>query len=144
MYTLVINLGLRSLRGIIFNKKGEKIKQDWLPVRTSIKGDYVEQDPEEWWLLVQRIIKKLISDTKHDSKIEYISITSPSSCLVIIDKQGKPIYPALMVSDKRSKVEAAEIRGMESVSTIFDNDNFLAEASFLWPKISWISWFGPK
>ena len=46
---LVINLGLKSVRAIIFNQEGQKIESCSLPIMTMLRGEFIEQDPEEWW-----------------------------------------------------------------------------------------------
>lgn len=138
MHTLIINLGLRSIRGIIFDERGKKIDQEWLPIRTTLTGPRVEQDPNEWWALMVRVIHRLLERTPTTSEIRYISVTSPSSCLVVLGNDGEVLMPAMMVADKRATTQARELQENPELSGMFDNANHLREASYMWPKLMWL------
>ena len=45
---LIINLGLKSIRFIIFNDNGDQIYSDSQLVNTKIFHEHVEQDAKEW------------------------------------------------------------------------------------------------
>ena len=57
---LVINLGLKSIRGIIFNTVGKKIYSKSFEINTFINHGFVEQSPEEY-------VYYLNIETLHDS-----------------------------------------------------------------------------
>lgn len=138
MNFLVINLGLRSIRAIVFNEKGEKLTHTWYPVKTIIQGDRVEQDPNEWWKLCQEVIREIVVDQAVKRDIRTISVTSSACCLVLMDEGGNAIGHSLMVSDKRSQLQAEKIKTEKKLADIFLTPNNLAAASFMMPKMSWI------
>ncbi len=110
MYVLVLNLGLKSIRSIIFDPEGNKIISHHLPINTFLKGDFVEQDPVEWWEKGKTVIKATIDDWEIRTHVKYITIVSSAACLIPTDEHGNPLYRAIMVSDKRA-VEQAEYLG---------------------------------
>lgn len=55
MNILVINLGLKSVRGIVFDEKGIKLASYSEPICTFVQEDLVEQDPNEWWQKTRRV-----------------------------------------------------------------------------------------
>ena len=133
MNTLIVNLSLRSIRVIIFDKDGKKLYEDWLPVRTTINGQSVEQDPKEWWKLLKELMRKVFSMKKFMSSIRYMSVTSSALCLVVLDSKGQVLRKSIMVSDKRAAKESDLLKekfGKES--------NFKFEPSYMLPKILWI------
>ncbi len=144
MHTLIVNLGLRSVRAIVFDERGQKVTHEWFPVGTSLNGDRVEQDPAEWWGLAVRAIRRALADLEDVSSVRYMSVTCPSGCLVVLGADGGLLAPSLMVADKRAREQAESIRQTESLSTVFENGNNLAEASYLWPKILWLQEHEPE
>ncbi|MCR4264092.1 MAG: FGGY family carbohydrate kinase [Candidatus Roizmanbacteria bacterium] len=141
-YTLIINLSLRSIRVIVFDRKGKKVYEDWLPVRTSISGSNVEQDPNEWWELLQNLLETLSRKKDIASNIRYISVTSSGLCLVMLDDRGTVLGKSIMVSDKRAGAESTELS--EKFSDYFDkHQNMRAIPSFMMPKILWLKHHEP-
>ena len=135
--TLVINVSLRSIRAIIFDEKGQKIFQDWLPVRTSINGSTVEQDPNEWWQLFLQLLQKIFFNNSFSKKITYMTFTSSALCLVMLDKQGNVVGKSIMVSDKRAKKESQFLQ--KKFPLLFNkNKNWKADPSFMFPKMLWV------
>lgn len=143
IFTLVVNLSLRSIRVLIFDDNGQKFYEDWLPIRTYINGLTVEQDPNEWWELLLDLLRKTFANKKFSIKIRFVTVTSSALCLVILDKKGNVLNKALMVSDKRANKESALLK--EKFPNVFDqNPSFKAEPSFMLPKILWLKQNQPK
>ena len=112
---LVINLGLKSIRSIIFDFKGNRISLCRELINTSINGNYVEQSADEWQVKFFRVIKKSIKLAGENIKIDYITVTCSSSFLVSVDKDFNPTNPVIVVSDKRASSQAKKIRSLDIV-----------------------------
>lgn len=135
--TLVVNLSLRSIRVIIFSDSGEKVYEDWLPIRTYINNLTVEQDPNEWWELLMELLKKVFNNKKLSSHIRYITVTSSALCLVIVDKDGNVLDKSYMVSDKRAEQESKLLE--DKFLTFFDKyKSFKPDPSYMLPKVLWL------
>lgn len=134
---LVINLGLRSNRVIVFNADGDRVAALSNQLRTIVSGERVEQNPEKWWSEIVDLISDL-DDAVRES-VGYITVTSSSCNLVCSDGQGKAVRDALMVSDKRSTEQAKRFGESSELSHIFESDNFSASASYIFPKIAWLA-----
>ena len=142
---LVLNLGLKSMRAIVFNEKGEKINSSSLPVKTILRGDFVEQNPIEWWDKGVEVVKKVISETEIRKSIDYITVTSSSSCLVTLDKFGNSLRNCIMVSDKRATQQAEELNNLNIFKEIkASSNNIFALPSLMIPKIMWIKAHEPE
>lgn len=142
---IVINLGLRSIRAVLYNVDGKVVDLNWFPVRTGIDHDQVEQDPGEWWGLCLQLLKQITqkNEVVRDS-LESITVTSSACCLVVADEQGHPLLPSFIVSDKRAVAEAAELKSVKALAPIFERSNNLAVPSFMFPKILWIKHHLPE
>ena len=136
LLTAIINLSLRSIRLIVFNEQGEKIYEDWLPIRTYIDGLKVEQDPNEWWEGFLSLFSGF--RRKKIGVIGYISVTSSALCLIPIDKKGKPLTRVIMVSDKRAEEQANLLKSHPLASVLQKNPSFSISPSYMIPKIMWL------
>ena len=61
---MVINMGLKSVRCILFDFEGTKLGSAAEPIKTAINDKCVEQNPEEWWSKTQSVMKKVVGDSK--------------------------------------------------------------------------------
>ncbi len=136
-YILVLNLGLKSIRSIVFDESGKVVGKYWLPVRTLIRGQFVEQDPNEWWEQAMAVIKATLNEEVKD-KVTHISVTSSSCCLVLLDENGNCLGSSLMVSDKRASEQAKRLKTDPDFSFLFRNQNHLPEPSYMFPKMMWL------
>jgi xylulokinase len=144
-YYLVINLGLRSIRVILFDKAAHIIERNWYPVQTVINGGTVEQNPEEWWVLCKRLLKELSEkNPSYLENLQSVSVASSASCLVVLDKNGNPLINSLIVSDKRATKESSILKKSVLLKKIFSNSNNLAVPAFMFPKMLWIKNNHPK
>lgn len=130
---LIINLGLKSIRGIVFNPEGEQIYSKAYPVHTALFLDRVEQDAEEWTNLLYKILDDIKNNTDLSRKITLVSATTSSSCILGLDNQLIPNTKVLMVSDKRSVEEVKLIKGLDS----FSQKGYACATSSLVPKALW-------
>lgn len=138
MYVLVLNLGLKSIRSIIFDPEGNKIISHHLPINTFLKGDFVEQDPVEWWEKGKTVIKATIDDWEIRTHVKYITIVSSAACLIPTDEHGNPLYRAIMVSDKRAVEQAEYLGKLPTFQRLYQKVGFPADPYFMIPKILWL------
>jgi sugar (pentulose or hexulose) kinase len=136
-YYLVVNLGLRSNRVIIFDESGEKVAENSRQLQTRVSADKVEQDPEQWWALTSELISSL--DKRIRDSVRYLTVTSSSCNLVCSDEAGQAVSDALLVSDKRSKHQAERFAQDEQLEYVFQQSNFSASPSYMFPKIYWLA-----
>ena len=117
---LVLNMGMKSIRSIVYSDNGEKLSFAARPIQTMLNAECVEQDTNEWWNCAAEVIKESLIDIGKDS-VDYLTVTASSSCLVSINKNVKPLGNCIMVSDRRAVEEAKEIENTKSYKRIKDN-----------------------
>lgn len=138
-YFLVINLGLRSIRTILFDQQANILEKNWYPVQTVMHKDIVEQNPQEWWSLAEQLLHEVLSKKQeYRDNLVSITVTSSACCLVVTDNEFKPLTDSLIVSDKRAQKEAQDLKDNPLFVSLFDNPNFLAVPSFMIPKVLWL------
>ncbi|MGC9069065.1 MAG: FGGY family carbohydrate kinase [Thermoprotei archaeon] len=95
---LVLDIGTRDLKALLFDDKGELIHKtiNELKLIQPIPS-FVEQDPLE----IYQILLKTIKSTIKDEKVDGIAITNNRSTTIVWDRNGKPLYNAITWMDSR-------------------------------------------
>jgi xylulokinase len=130
---LVINLGLKSIRAIIIDENANQIYSMSRPVRTFIYKDFVEQDANEWQELLYDLLDELCLYTNVISKIQYVTVTTSSSCILGLGEDNKPLTKVMMVSDKRAIPQLTYIRNLPEYKEV----NQPCSVSYALPKVLW-------
>ncbi len=134
---LVVNLGLKSIRLIVFDEAGQQVFVRSKPVFSRLTVDNVEQNAEEWESHLNELLLELKDQTSLASTITHITSTTSSSCIFGVNEVGEPTTRVMMVSDKRSKVQVSEVL----LSTAFRNNSvkygYKCSTSSTVPKILW-------
>jgi xylulokinase len=133
---LVLNMGLKSVRSIIFDQEGNKLASSSRPLETALTGDHVTQSPSEWWAKSVEVIRESMHSANCD--IEYITVTTSSACLVYIDENGKELDKAIMVSDKRAINESIELGKASEFIKVQEMTGLGADPYLMIPKIMWV------
>ena len=140
---LVLNMGMKSIRSIIFDSDGNKLASAAVPIETSLSGKTVTQNPDEWLEKADTVIFDSIHqiDNLH---VDYITVTTSASCLVCIDKDGKPLLPCMMVSDKRAEEESEFIKNAQEFKSVYEDTQLSMDCSLLLPKALWVKNHHPE
>lgn len=137
MNVLVLNMGMKSIRSIIFDGDGRKLASVSKTLTSAINGVRVEQYPDEWWEKAIAVMKSSIKNSKVKI-IDYITVTTSASCLVCIDENGKTLGNSIMVSDKRAAEEVSEIMAFPEYVTTENETGLKVSVSLMLPKILWL------
>jgi xylulokinase len=100
---------------------------------------WAEQDPGLWWEgAVQSIRRMLAGAAVHPADIAAIGLTGQMHGLVLLDREGLVLRPAILWNDQRTGAQCDEIRarlGREHLIQVTGNE---ALAGFTAPKILWV------
>jgi sugar (pentulose or hexulose) kinase len=136
---LVLNLGLKSIRAIVFDPDGRKRRMASRPVRTFLRNGGVEQDPAEWWESALIVLREALQDREVRQTIRGITVTTSACNLVCVDAAGQALRNAIIVSDTRAHREAAAIAGMEDFREwAARQPNQRPEPSMTLPRLLWL------
>lgn len=134
---LVLNMGMKSIRSIIFDSDGNKLATASIPIETALSGGWVTQNPSEWWEKAGKVIRETMADVG-GIPINYLTVTTSSSCLVYVNKEGEAIAPCIMVSDKRAVTESSFLEKMELFSDVRKTTGLGADPYLMIPKALWV------
>ena len=104
-----------------------------------------EQDPALWWRAAVASIRQVIANTGVEAAaVKGIGLTGQMHGLVLLDKKGEVLRPAILWNDQRTGPQCDAIRfklGRENLIQITGND---ALTGFTAPKILWVQEHEPE
>jgi sugar (pentulose or hexulose) kinase len=138
MATLVLNLGLKSIRSIVFDSQGKKIASASKPLSTTIRGDFITQSPKEWWEKAVELMAATLEESTVRESVECITVTASSACLIPVTKNIDPLYESIMVSDKRAIIESGYISSLSEFESVSKETGLSCDPYLMLPKILWL------
>lgn len=111
---LGIDFGSTGCRVLAIDEGGGIVGQANAPLPASLQnGEQVTQDPMQWWKALGACLQNLL--TQIDGKrVKRLAVDGTSATVLLCDKQGNPVTPALMYNDRRAKTEAERIAEVAS------------------------------
>ena len=102
MHTCVVNLGLKSMRAAVFDQTGHRLAIAYRPIESRMGEGRVEQDPEDWWRAALETLDEVLADRSLAQEVGRITTTTSAGCLVALDRDGRVVRNAIMISDVRA------------------------------------------
>jgi sugar (pentulose or hexulose) kinase len=111
---LAIDHGTQSVRALIFNPHGEILFKSRVVIEPyySTSPGLAEQDPELFWKAVCDACHQLWELGADKASIAALSLTTQRSTLINVDKNGKPLRPAIHWLDQRRTEGVSPLGGM--------------------------------
>jgi sugar (pentulose or hexulose) kinase len=108
---LGIDLGTSGCRAIAIDRsKAIRARASRsLPPPQTPQPHQSQQDPEIWWRTLIEVLAEIGSACGNDN-IAAIAVDGTSSTLLLTDRQGNPLTPALMYNDSRGKEQVALLK----------------------------------
>ena len=142
---LVVNLGLKSVRCIVYSLDGAELAKSSLPIQTLINNEQVEQSPEEWksktWQVVRAVTDELGASS---SSIKYMTVTTSASCLLALDENCCPLGNSILVSDTRARGEAELLSQTVEFQNLTQSSPTKCSPDLMLPKILWMRRHDPQ
>jgi len=101
---MAIDSGTQSIRAALVNYSGEitdLVKNEIEPYYSERPG-WTEQNPEYYWEMLCKTCKALLHKTdRHKETIKAVTITTQRGTMINLNKDGKPLRPAIVWLDQR-------------------------------------------
>lgn len=100
---LALDCGTQSVRALVFDPHGNLLAKQRIPIEPyySTTPGWAEQDPEVFWQAVCNACQGLWTHGADASSIAAVALTTQRGTVINLDKQGKPLRPAIIWLDKR-------------------------------------------
>jgi xylulokinase len=98
-----------------------------------------EQDPGEWWEAASKAIRQVLEKANiHGKAVTAIGLTGQMHGLVLLDKAGNVLRPAILWNDQRTQAQCDEIHHRIGKEKFIQTTGNLALTGFTAPKILWV------
>ncbi len=136
---LTFDLGTTAIKTCLFNRdlRCVAIRTDEYTLSTDRGG--VELDSHVYWDTLCRAVSELKDDIL-SLDVKAIGLTSQGETMIPVNREGTPLYRAVVWLDDRAKEQAAEIAGLVSGKDLYyrtgvtDMNGFVPLAKLLWFK----------
>jgi len=100
---LAIDNGTQSVRALVFDPRGNIVAKQRVPIEPyySTAPGLAEQDPEVFWRAVCEACQGLWAQGVDKSSLAAVALTAQRSTLINLDKNGRPLRPAIVWLDQR-------------------------------------------
>src|SRR6187401_2855108 len=107
-----IDIGTTSAKAVLFDADGTVLAQagQEYPTHYPHPG-WAEQDPEDWWQATCAVLLQLVAASGHDPQaVAGVGISCQAPSMTPVDRQGRPLHPALIWMDRRSEAQCSWLR----------------------------------
>jgi sugar (pentulose or hexulose) kinase len=111
---LAIDNGTQSVRALVFDPRGNLLYKSRVPFEPyfSPMPGWAEQDPEVFWKAVCEACQKLWAQGADKSSLAAVALTTQRGTVINLDKNGKPMRPAILWLDQRRAEGQKPIGGL--------------------------------
>jgi xylulokinase len=121
-------------------------------IRTATEGyavdmpqnGWAEQHPDIWWEAAVGAVRKVLEEDELRKNIKSIGLTGQMHGLVMLDKNGGVIRPALLWCDQRTGAQCREITEAVGAERLIELTANPALTGFTSPKILWVREHEPE
>lgn len=106
---------------------------------------YAQQDPDTWWEAVISCLSRLRTRYSREYReIVSVGLSGQMHGLVMVDRKGKPVRPAILWLDQRTKEECGELDRILSTQLKADVLRNRIFTGFALPSLLWVKKHEPE
>jgi len=111
---LAIDNGTQSVRALLFDPRGNLVAKQRIPIEPyySARPGLAEQDPEVFWRAICEACQGLWAQGVDKSSIAAVALTTQRSTVINVDKNGRPLRPAIVWLDQRRSEGLKPVGGL--------------------------------
>ena len=134
---LGLDVGTSGVKGIALSRDGDILAraEEPYPLRTPQPG-WAEQDPDDWHAAAQAVLRRLPQGV--------LGLSGQMHGLVVLNRDGRPLRPAILWNDQRTAVECAEIERRIGLDRLIELTGNRALTGFTAPKLLWLRTHEPS
>ena len=133
MYVAALDIGTTGCRTFIFDIQGNIVSNDYQEWNSFFPSpSHVEQDAKVWWSALQITIENALKKIKiNKTDIISLSVTNQRETIVPVDKNGEPLYNALVWQDRRTTKQVEFINNKIGLDNIYKTTGLTIDHTFL-------------
>lgn len=144
-YFMGIDIGGGSLTTTIIDLEGAVAASASAELLThSPRSGWSEQNPQDWWDALCTTIKQTLTQADIQAgQVDSVAFSAGAHTPVLVDASGQVIRPAILWSDTRSRVEAAELKDKHG-DEIFQIASNVPAPTWTQPQLLWLARHEPE
>ena len=143
-YILAHDLGTSGNKATLFTTEGRMVGSVTVPYDTHyFNNNWSEQEPEDWWRAVCSSTKALVQDVDA-RQIAVIAFSGQMMGCLCVDRDGRPLRPAILYSDQRAVKECSAILAQIDPREFYRTTGHRASASYSVEKLMWVKDHEPQ
>lgn len=139
-YILGIDLGTSAVKVVLYDEHLRKHGDCGrvYPLSSPHNG-WAEQQPDDWYAAVSACIRQLLAESGVSADaIVSIGLSGQMNGVVLLDKAGRPLCPAILWCDQRGAAECEEVNSRVGAKKIFSITCNPALTGFSLAKLLWV------
>jgi xylulokinase len=135
-----IDVGSQSVKGVLCGPDGRPRATAAHPCSmTHPASGWAEQDPAEWHAGICAVVRTLLATAAiAPSEVACIGLACQVDGVVPVDRELRPLRPAIIWLDKRAVTQAGRLAGALGADAVFQTTGLVADASHTAPKMMWL------
>lgn len=135
---LGIDIGTTGTKSALFSVNGDLIDSDYRSYPVAYpRENHAEQDPENWWNSLVGTVNNLVERKRDGDRVTAMSLSTQGGCLVLLDENFRPLYPAVSWLDKRAAEVSHVIRPHVSEEELYRTGGWGNLDALTFPAVVW-------
>lgn len=145
-YAIGIDVGTSGTKSALYSRDGRLIASHTAEYPLSQpQNGYAEQDPADWWEAVTASLRAILGESGVSAQeVAGLGLSGQMHGLVLLDKEGEVLRPAILWCDSRTGAEAEELTRRFTREKLIAITANPAIASFTAAKILWVQKHEPE
>ncbi len=131
---LSLDLGTQSFRATVLNQAGCTVFNWSRAIETHREGDIAEQNPNDWRAALVDGLAAVARQPGLTAGIRAVTCCATLSGLVCLDREGRPLRPAILYADRRPACHLAAIESHEE----YKASGWRAYSGDFLPQLIWL------
>jgi xylulokinase len=139
-YILAHDIGTTGNKATLYDREGNLVGSAFYGYNTTYEHTgWAEQNPNDWWQAVCITTKQLLAQARvRGDEVACITFSGQMMGAVPLDKEARPVRPAIIWADQRATVQAQRIGEKVSFADVYHITGHRLSAAYSLPKIMWI------
>jgi xylulokinase len=137
-YFIGIDVSTTASKALVIDETGNVVASKGHPHNLlTPRPLWSEQDPEDWWQASSAALRDVLQVVPAD-QIAAVGLTGQMHGLTALDKNGKPLRPAILWNDGRSAPQCAAVTEKVGAKRLYQIIGTMLLPGFTAPKLLWV------
>ncbi|MDW8054826.1 MAG: FGGY-family carbohydrate kinase [Anaerolineae bacterium] len=143
---LGIDIGTTSTKAVLCDLEGRLVAEaEAAATLRSPHPGWAEEDPEEWWINLPRVIRACLDRARADAKsIAAVGVSGMVPTLILVDSAGRVLRPSIQQNDARAHREIAEFKAQFDEAEVLRKTGSAITQQSIGPKLLWLRRHEPE